>query len=182
MNAQITAAAPGLPERIAHDLVEAAVGLIDAPEELPADEGENEHAAATIEVLGVPSSSLTPIDVAALRARCLNNQDLVGRVLAKFRATGLADLEQIEAATEQADFQTIARISHRFKGAAANVSAGRLHLMATYLEQLARDRNVPELQEAIAQTRGEWDVFAIFASSLLPRNSAAPKLQSGRPK
>lgn len=179
MNAQITVEASRLTERVVRGSVDEAVALIDAPEEAAANDRE---CAGTFEVLGVPSTSLTPIDMHALRKRCLGNLELVMRVLSKFRTSGIADLEQLEAAVAQSDFQTIARISHRFKGAAANVSAARLHIMATYLEQMAREQNVADLQDAIAQTRGEWEVFARFASDLVPCTGAAITCPGARTK
>jgi HPt (histidine-containing phosphotransfer) domain-containing protein len=180
MYAQFTATETGRTDRAVCESLESVMALVDAPEECAAADAGGEHSAATIEVLGVPSSSLTPVDLAALKARCLGNMDLVGRVLAKFGSTGKADLQQLEAAVAQSDFATVSRIGHRFKGAAANVSAARLHLMATYIEQLAREQNVAELQEAIAQTRGEWEVFSRFTSENLPRAKTSPARPNGR--
>src|SRR5689334_10507171 len=63
---------------------------------------------------GVPA----PVDLMALLARCMGNMNLIVRVLARFRDTGCADLEQLAGAIDRHDFAAVAEIAHRLKGAA----------------------------------------------------------------
>src|SRR5579872_3307599 len=63
-----------------------------------------------------PHSAAEPaVDIMALLGRCLGNFELIVRVLARFRKTGGADLEQLGGAVERSDFAAVVEISHRFK-------------------------------------------------------------------
>jgi HPt (histidine-containing phosphotransfer) domain-containing protein len=95
-------------------------------------------------------------DMLSLSKRCLGNVTLVERVLTKFRETGNSDLRQLQEALDRSDFDEVAEVSHRFKGAASNISASRLQDLAARAEQLGRERNRPELAETLVKLRSEW--------------------------
>ena len=89
-----------------------------------------------------PSLDDTAIDMKSLRARCLNSDAMVEKILGKFRAQLPASVTTIAKAVEDGDRRCVAREAHSLKGASANVSADRLSHVAGELEQWAR-RNHP---------------------------------------
>jgi HPt (histidine-containing phosphotransfer) domain-containing protein len=110
----------------------------------------------------------------SLLHRCLGNIKLVERVLAKFRETGSADLEQLEHALEQLDLPAVVEIAHRFKGAASNVSALGLYELAVQIERCGCDLNRAELSALLPQLRSEWKKFLRYSEAFVPTASASP--------
>jgi HPt (histidine-containing phosphotransfer) domain-containing protein len=109
-----------------------------------------------------------PIELMGLLGRCLGNYKMVERVLATFRSTGRSDLERLERAINAEDFQTAADISHRFRGAASNVSATRLREVLKRSEQLSKEENRDELLMILGTLQLEWDEFERQSQSLAP--------------
>jgi HPt (histidine-containing phosphotransfer) domain-containing protein len=113
-------------------------------------------------------TAVAAVDIMALLGRCLGNFELIVRVLARFRKTGGTDLDQLGHAIDRSDFAAVVAISHRFKGAAGNISAAGLQKIAAKMEQLARDTNAAELPQLLSQLRIEWDEFLRFADAFAP--------------
>lgn len=123
------------------------------------------------------------VDMMGLLGRCLGNFKMVERVLSTFRATGRSDLEQLERAIKAADFQATTDVSHRFQGAASNVSATRLRELLKRSERLAKEQNHTELLMLLGALQLEWDEFERQSQTLAPTSgngSAGPvrKMQS----
>ena len=108
------------------------------------------------------------VDMMALLGRCLGNFELIMRVMARFRKTGGADLEQLASAIDRSDFAAVVEIAHRFKGAAGNISAAGLHKITAGMEQLGRKQSGTELPELLAQLEVEWEKFLRYADAFAP--------------
>jgi HPt (histidine-containing phosphotransfer) domain-containing protein len=164
-----------------------------APQTLPADSAETfadpalnrplpgwqcdrpggfEGRPCTVDKAAQPAGD-TAIDIMGLLGRCLGNFELIVRVLAKFRKTGDADLEQLACAIDRSDFAAVVEIAHRFKGAAGNVSAAGLHKIAAGMEQFGREQNAAELPGSLSQLEVEWQRFLRFADAFAPAAGAA---------
>ena len=131
-----------------------------------------------------PEGGRPAVDFMALLGRCLGNFKIVERVLATFRDTGWADLNQLQTSLEASDFQAVIEISHRFKGAASNVSATGLHEFLIQAERLGHEQNSVELMNVLVQLRLEWDIFLRFAQVFAPAADAVshdPVKQTEKP-
>jgi HPt (histidine-containing phosphotransfer) domain-containing protein len=97
-------------------------------------------------------------DVNALTARCLNNLNLVDRVLTKFASqvdTDLADLEQAIVAGNAPD---VAKLAHRIKGMTASIEARAMCNSAARCERTAlaaATDELPAILEALRSDRTE---------------------------
>lgn len=108
------------------------------------------------------------VDFMSLLGRCLGNFKIVERAIATFRDAGWSDLNQLQAALEQEDFEAIVEISHRFKGAASNVSAVGLSKILLFAEQAGRERNRDDLARIMAELSMAWDGFQRVVNALAP--------------
>lgn len=106
------------------------------------------------------------VDLAGLLGRCLGNFKMVERVLSTFCGTGKSDMEQLQRAIQAADFQAAADISHRFQGAASNVSATKLRELLKRSERLAKEQNHEELLMILGMLQLAWDDFENKAKTL----------------
>lgn len=113
------------------------------------------------------------VDFIALLGRCLGNFKMVERVLAMFRETGRSDLNQLEDAVKAGDFQAVAEVSHRFKGAASNVSATGLQQMLGRTEKAGRSQDAVELASDLISLREEWQSFLRFAEVFAPTDDTS---------
>jgi len=113
------------------------------------------------------------VDFMALLGRCLGNFKMVEKVLATFRDTGWSDLCQLEEAVNLSNFQAIEEVSHRFKGAASNVSATGLRELLARVEQFGREQNCAELTAILPQLRSEWEDFRRYAEVFVPSPKTA---------
>jgi HPt (histidine-containing phosphotransfer) domain-containing protein len=92
---------------------------------------------------------MTPIlDLDLLRERCLGNESLMTKILAKLGTAVRDDSDQIAEAWRRRDLDCVATVSHRLKGTTSNVGAGALCEVASHLESAAR------LQDS--DQAGEW--------------------------
>ena len=109
------------------------------------------------------------LNLERLRARCVGNITLVQRVLEKFRQRFPHDLDELERALETRDAEEAARIAHRIKGSAANISAGCIQRAATEIEDLSREDRSTDASTMCVQTdrlHREWENFLEHTSAL----------------
>jgi HPt (histidine-containing phosphotransfer) domain-containing protein len=82
-----------------------------------------------------------------LLARCMGKQELADK-LVHLLVNGLPkDSSELQTALEAGDMERVAKVSHRLKGAAANMCADSLSRAAADLEQAAKNShctNVPD--------------------------------------
>jgi HPt (histidine-containing phosphotransfer) domain-containing protein len=145
--------------------ISAETAFVDAASHRPVPGGYG-HAVSRTDAQN--SAGEPAVDIMALLGRCLGNFELIVRVLARFRKTGGADLEQMRCAIERSDFAAVVEISHRFKGAAGNISAASLHRIAAAIEQLSREQNAQDLPALLSQLADEWDKFLRYADAFAP--------------
>jgi len=108
------------------------------------------------------------VDFMALLGRCLGNFQIVERVITTFRDTGRSDLNQLQLAMERGDFAAVVEVSHRFKGAASNVSAVGLAKLLIRAELSGREQDHVELKRILADLQPEWEAFMNFAQTFAP--------------
>ena len=94
-----------------------------------------------------------------LLARCLGRTDLMKRILGKFRGTFVKDYDLLEAAVEQANAADVALLSHRLKGAAANIGAPAIRDVAVTIEDKARQQSLEGCRELLRVLANEWTRF-----------------------
>ncbi len=117
--------------------------------------------------LNQPYSDLAVFCYDDLASRCLNNADLVDRVLAAFQAGAENDLQLLATAIDQSDFETAAMTAHRIKGSALNAAAYRMSNVAASIEREALRENAQSLKESMPVLA---DSFAEFQSARTPTN------------
>src|SRR5690606_30049076 len=88
--------------------------------------------------------------------RCLGNLDLVERVLQAFESHFEDDLEELEIALKGKCYERVAQISHRMKGACANVAATSMARELADMERFARDEQQSELDACMERLSEEW--------------------------
>ncbi len=102
-----------------------------------------------------PGSSPPPMDLDALLVRCLNNVELVRRLLEKFEELTMRDVEAIGHSISAGDLEQAARASHGLKGTAASMSAGMVRGIAAEIEGLLRSANADGAAGRLASLREE---------------------------
>lgn len=106
---------------------------------------------ATTDELAAPG--LPTIDLKPLRARCLNDDSFLQRVLGKALTRIPADVLSIVTAAERVDYEALARSAHALAGMSANLEAQQLLLAARRLEEVARQQQAEELPTLLVQLR-----------------------------
>jgi CheY-like chemotaxis protein len=84
-----------------------------------------------------PDAGGRPIDVESLLRRCQGKAALAERLLAKFEQQMESQVGELRAAMERRERESVARLAHALKGAAANMSADPLREAAGELERQA---------------------------------------------
>jgi HPt (histidine-containing phosphotransfer) domain-containing protein len=126
---------------------------------------------ATVESLGLGGQASGPsedpgarpgirevvFDVEDALTRTRGKRDLLRKVADLFLADAPALLARIRAATAAGDRPTLERDAHRLKGAAANLSAGRVAGAAGRLEEIARRGDLAAAEAACAELGAEVD-------------------------
>jgi HPt (histidine-containing phosphotransfer) domain-containing protein len=87
--------------------------------------------------------------------RCLGNVEFATRILDRFLSCLPMELQNLEQVHKSRDALGVARIAHRMKGAAANISARRLHWLMSILEATSRQQAVPDMDELVSSARKE---------------------------
>ncbi|MCL2701195.1 MAG: response regulator [Phycisphaerae bacterium] len=96
----------------------------------------------------------TPFDLPAALKRCMNNQEFLDRLLAKFAAKLENDVAELVTHVQAANPQKVAFIAHTIKGSAANLSAEALREAAMALEDAGKKNDfeiIPALADALVE-------------------------------
>jgi HPt (histidine-containing phosphotransfer) domain-containing protein len=91
--------------------------------------------------------------------RCLGNLEFVERLLEQFEKLLARDVSVITQAAGARDLDTICQISHRIKGASANVSAPALVKVASEIEAAAKDADFDTIWSRLPVLSAERDRF-----------------------
>jgi HPt (histidine-containing phosphotransfer) domain-containing protein len=92
-------------------------------------------------------------DFEALKARCLNNMNLVDRVLTKFASQVDTDLESLERAISAGNAPDVAKLAHRIKGMTASIEARSMCSDAARCERTALAAAVDDLPALLTTLR-----------------------------
>ena len=94
-----------------------------------------------------------------LLRRCMGNESLVERVLTTFTVTFENDLKKIDMEFADGDVESFAKTAHKMKGSAGNAGAMTLSEIAKSLETFARQDELGELPDLIAELHSEFETF-----------------------
>jgi polar amino acid transport system substrate-binding protein len=121
------------------------------------------------------------LDVNRALMRVSGNESLYRGLLEKFVAQFSGTNEQLQAAFEAQQWETLCLTTHTLKGVSANIGADRLQSLAQELEQASLDKNqtelqlrLPELNQVLERSMREvkrW--LEVQPTSHLPRNEVA---------
>ncbi|HWE04490.1 MAG TPA: response regulator [Tepidisphaeraceae bacterium] len=124
-----------------------------------------------------------PVDLAALRRRCMGNETIAAKALATFDVIVAADVRSLAESVYKGDSVSAAASAHKIKGAAANVSAEGLRRIAAEVEQLIQADALSKTQDCIDELQRELERFHrhlwTALGELAPNTAAAPALSVG---
>jgi Amt family ammonium transporter len=121
-----------------------------------------------------------PLDVQALAQRCSWNLDLAERLVGQFLKQLDETVQEIQRSIADEDAEDVARVAHRLKGTAANLSAKALAGAAARLEQAGRDRALQDAADSLDQLRKEVERCVTFAPEMLKSlQDVKPQSQDG---
>lgn len=129
--------------------------------------GQKAEAGSQASVLRRLPSGHEVLDYGALLCRCMGKAALAQRLVGKLVEQGRQDERELRAGLAAGEGERVANAAHRLKGAAANVAANGLRLVAVEIESAARAgrwpevpglfaRLVVELERLEAEARGRW--------------------------
>ncbi len=101
----------------------------------------------------IPSSAF---DVPSLVERCMGKLDLMEKVIQKFQSEGASLVEQIFREVDAGAVDAVAKLTHKLKGMAANLSAARVRHIAGELEALARNNEDRTFRAVLATLQQEF--------------------------
>lgn len=84
------------------------------------------------------------LDLSNLKTITDGNAAMLQSFLAEFTRTTELDLNELKQAIEHRDNKSIARLSHRIKGAAAIVGASELAELSSQLERSGKQNQMPQ--------------------------------------
>lgn len=99
------------------------------------------------------------LDIQDLMSRCMGNIDFACRVLQILSERCESDMDGLEQAAAQQDFDQVYHISHRLKGAFANASAKNMSRLADEVCAASQAKNECDSLEKTCKLRDEWDEF-----------------------
>lgn len=106
------------------------------------------------------------IDIPEALNRAMGDIDFLKTMIAELRRTIPDFVARIQQAVHAADLETMAKESHQFKGAAANLGAKDLAHAALQLEQIGKSGKIEEATEAFAQLEKSTAAFNQFLGQM----------------
>ena len=129
------------------------------------DISTNRQSTADGSARGDSSGGEAPVDYSRLIDRCLGNLEFADRVLNKFRTGFTAQIEELVELCSTDHAEKIARLAHRLKGEAAQVSAQGLSRVMAEVEQLGREQKLEGLPGCLDRLRREWSRFLEYSAT-----------------
>jgi len=118
---------------------------------------------------GAPGGKLagSPVfDWDAAVAAFMGRRDVVVRVVGRFRTQTESELERIDTAVAEEDWDTVRLGAHAIKGGARSLAAFPLGDAADELEEAARTKQFGHTLPAVERLRGEYSRFESYIDSL----------------
>jgi len=120
-----------------------------------------------------PPSSVPPVDLDSLLARCMGSREIAAKVLGIFSATSMKDIEALVESVKRGDAKAVANSAHKIKGSAANISAEGVRRVAAEIEQLARADALAQTEEWVGRLHCEIEDVRGYLGTALDKLSAA---------
>jgi HPt (histidine-containing phosphotransfer) domain-containing protein len=118
-------------------------------------------------------ASLPIFEREQLIARCMGSIELVEKLIKRFDERFETDAREIERSIRSSDASSAARLAHRLKGAAANISAPALQASLQRVENCARAGDLKQACESLFDLSYEWCRFVKYkAQGELSRSDA----------
>lgn len=111
------------------------------------------------------SSSVLPFDEEELLERCIDDPEIVRRVLHKFEAHFIEEFERLRLAVAASKTDDIQERAHSLKGAAATVSAKRLADALRRLEELSRHNDLQSAPSQLQIIEAAWNEFRNYLAT-----------------
>ncbi len=127
-----------------------------SPAPMPDDREANEPVKPTL-----------PVDVKALRDRCMGNRMLAAKTLSRFQELVTLDVNGLVEGIAAGNRNASAAAAHKIKGAAANVSAEQIRSTAAEIEKLARNDQLDQTEACVRQLQEEIERFRSYLSVAL---------------
>ncbi|MBW2107263.1 MAG: Hpt domain-containing protein [Deltaproteobacteria bacterium] len=108
------------------------------------------------------STKEAPIDLTKAVQRAMGDSSFLETMLEKFLEGMPAQVEALKTAIEKGDSDGLRETAHSLKGAAANLSADRLAQAAFRLEQMGRENDLGDAQEALGILMNNVTQLAAF--------------------
>lgn len=100
-------------------------------------------------------ASRLPLDEALLLERCSGDRAFATTVLRKFQSRVPLDIEQIKQAVATQNCDSTGRLAHALRGTAGNLSALAVQQVVERLESLAREEQLEQAPQCVAQLEAE---------------------------
>jgi diguanylate cyclase (GGDEF)-like protein len=120
------------------------------------DQLENDNMSATQTSNSAAKSSqpaAPPIDPQVVLKRCGGSSAFAEKIMDRYAAGALGEVEQIERALTAGDADLFRRSAHSLKSMSAYVSADEASSLAAQLEELGRKKRLTEAQPLVAELR-----------------------------
>ncbi len=126
-----------------------------------------------VETQGVSSADVATsvLNQEELLSRCLGNVDLAERLLNRFQTEFARGLEELEQLVEAKDSETVCRVSHRLKGAAANISAADLQSALDELHEFGKNEDLDDGSGLLGRLSDEYNRFLLACPALFDSTS-----------
>ncbi|MCT7994564.1 ATP-binding protein [Laspinema olomoucense] len=116
----------------------------------------------------IASDSPPPINLDRLEEVSRGKRALQRRLLEAFATTATADTQAIASAIQANDCVKVDRVSHRLKGASANVGAQAISALAEHLGTLARENRLAEADSPLSSLQAQLKSVCEFIETHLP--------------
>jgi two-component system sensor histidine kinase EvgS len=114
-----------------------------------------------------------PLDLDVLAAIAGGDADAERELMADYLGTTLRDVEQVRRALDAGDAPTVARESHKIKGAALLVGTRELAAAAEALESAARAQRLAAMQALSPDLFTAWERLRLYCAQRYPEPATA---------
>lgn len=113
----------------------------------------------------IDSAVCAPINLAELQRRCMGRLEFAQRLLDSFEDRFPVEVLEILKSLNTQDLPSLARLTHRLKGTAANISAPILSQILQRIEEAVHHGNLAEAARLVAQLQVEWGRFLAYRAT-----------------
>ncbi len=106
------------------------------------------------------------IDVNEVLERVQNDKDLLLELFDIFQEDYLVKRKAITDLVEKKDFEQLKGIAHSLKGASGNISAKKVHVLFYQLEEIAKNADLSQAREILANLDKEYVVLEFHIAKL----------------